>query len=117
MKVTVFSSKPYDRQFLDAANAGQHQLVYLESKLDAASVISASGSEAVCAFVNDHLNAEILHQLASQGTKLVALRCAGFNHVDLAAAANMGLFYTRKGDRWWQFQELISLLRRYRILR
>ena len=95
MKVTVFSSKPYDRQFLDAANAGQHQLVYLESKLDAASVISASGSEAVCAFVNDHLNAEILHQLASQGTKLVALRCAGFNHVDLAAAKTLGIEIAR----------------------
>lgn len=95
MRVAVFSSKSYDRQFLDAANAGKHQLVYLEPRLDASTAIAADGAEAVCAFVNDHLDKKVLEILARQGVKLLALRCAGFNNVDLAVAKSLGIEVAR----------------------
>ncbi|PKO93407.1 MAG: hydroxyacid dehydrogenase [Betaproteobacteria bacterium HGW-Betaproteobacteria-1] len=95
MRVAVFSSKSYDRQFLEAANGGKHQLMYLEPRLDASTAIAADGALAVCAFVNDHLDAEVLAALARQGVKLVALRCAGFNNVDLAAAKEFGIEIAR----------------------
>lgn len=95
MRVAVFSSKSYDRQFLEAANQGQHQLLFLEPRLDASTAIAADGAQAVCAFVNDHLDAGVLGLLAKQGVKLVALRCAGFNNVDLAAARDLGIEIAR----------------------
>ena len=95
MRVAVFSSKSYDRQFLDTANAGKHQLVYLEPRLDRSTAIAADGAEVVCAFVNDHLDKKVLELLARQGVKLLALRCAGFNNVDLAAAKALGLEVAR----------------------
>ncbi len=95
MRVAVFSSKSYDRQFLDAANAAKHQLIYLEPRLDASTAIAADGAEAVCAFVNDHPDAEVLAILANQGVRLLALRCAGFNNVDLAAAKSLGIEVAR----------------------
>ena len=92
MRVAVFSTQPYDRQFLDRANARQrHQWVYLEPRLDASTVAAAAGAGAVCAFVNDRLDAEVLGQLHRLGVRLVVLRCAGFNHVDLGAAAALGI--------------------------
>jgi D-lactate dehydrogenase len=95
MRVAVFSSKSYDRQFLDAQNAGRHQFTYLEPRLDSSTAVAAAGAEAVCAFVNDHLDADVLALLAAQGVKLVALRCAGFNNVDLAAAKSLGIEVAR----------------------
>src|SRR5690606_30717583 len=81
-----------DRRFLDAANAnGAHTLRYLEARLDETTVTSAADAAVVCAFVNDRLNAEVLEQLAAQGTRLVVLRSAGFNHVDLEAADRLGI--------------------------
>lgn len=92
MEIAVYSTRPYDRRFLDAANgAGKHRLRYLEARLDATTVAAAGGAEAVCAFVNDCLDAEVLSLLWAQGTRLVVLRSAGFNHVDLAAAARIGM--------------------------
>ena len=92
MRLAVFSTRPYDRQFLDEANAdGRHELVYLEPRLDASTVGLAAGAPAVCAFVNDRLDAPVLQALHAAGTGLVALRSAGFNHVDLPAAAALGL--------------------------
>lgn len=95
MRVAVFSSKSYDRQFLEAANGGKHQFMYLEPRLDASTAIAADGAAAVCAFVNDHLDAEVLAILARQSVKLVALRCAGFNNVDLLAAKEIGIEIAR----------------------
>jgi D-lactate dehydrogenase len=92
MRVTVFSTRPYDREFLARANgAGRHELVFLDSRLDAATAAAAKGSQAVCVFVNDRIDAAVLHALNASGVKLVALRCAGFNHVDLIAAAALGV--------------------------
>ena len=92
MRVAVFSTRPYDRQFLERANAaGRHELVFHEARLDATSVAAADGMQAVCAFVNDHLDAGVLRRLHTGGVRLLALRSAGFNHVDLAAAAALGI--------------------------
>ncbi len=95
MDVAVFSTKPYDRSFLDAANAGRHNLTFFEPRLTPDTVSLADGHDAVCAFVNDRLNDDVLDALASQGIRLVALRSAGFNHVDLQAADELGLTVAR----------------------
>lgn len=96
MKVAVFSTKPYDRQFLEAANqAHGHELHFFEPRLTEDTAPLAAGYSAVCAFVNDQLNAKVLDNLARSGTRLVALRSAGFNHVDLAAAAGLGIKVVR----------------------
>lgn len=96
MKVAVFSTKDYDKLFLGRANhLGKHELVYLEPRLTAETVTLAAGFPAVCIFVNDQANAEVLEALGAQGTRLVALRSAGFNHVDLAAAEALNITVAR----------------------
>ena len=96
MQVAVFSTKPYDRQFLDAANAGHgHELQFLEPRLTAETARLGEGFPVVCAFVNDQLDRPALEILAAGGTRLVALRCAGFNNVDLRAAGELGIEVVR----------------------
>ncbi len=95
MKVAVFSARAHDRRFLDAENAGRHSLTYFEAHLGPDSAVMAAGAEAVCAFVNDQLNRATLETLKRGGTRLIALRCAGFNMVDLAAASALGLSVAR----------------------
>lgn len=96
MRVAVFNTKPYDRRFLAEANADfGHELRFLEPRLDRATAVLARGHAAVCVFVNDVVDAEVLAALAEGGTQLVALRCAGFNNVDLAAAARWGIDVVR----------------------
>jgi len=96
MKIGVFSTKSYDREFFAAANdeAG-HELVFFEPRLNRETARLAEGFPAVCAFVNDELDAGVLLSLSRHGTRLVALRCAGFNQVDLKAAAQLGIAVTR----------------------
>jgi D-lactate dehydrogenase len=94
--VAVFSAKRYDRQFLDMANAGRAQnLAYIEARLSSETAALAEGADAVCAFVNDRVDADTLDRLASSGVRLVALRCAGFNNVDLIAAERNGIRVAR----------------------
>lgn len=96
MKVAVFSTKSYDRKFLEAANADyKHELVFFEPRLTADTAILATDFPAVCAFVNDQLDRKTLNTLAEQGTRLIALRSAGFNNVDLSAAAELGMTVVR----------------------
>lgn len=96
MRVAVFNTKPYDRRFLSEANtAFGHDLHFLEPRLDAATASLAAGHQAVCVFVNDCVDAQVLETLAAGGTRLVALRCAGFNNVDLAAACRLGIEVVR----------------------
>jgi D-lactate dehydrogenase len=98
MKITVFSTKPYDRKFLDAANdqaAAGHELNYLEERLNRHTVALEEGAPAVCLFVNDDCDAEVLSGLARQGCRLIALRCAGFNNVDLRRAGELGIRVAR----------------------
>lgn len=91
MRITLFSSKPYDRDSFSAATAHGCELHFLDARLDIDTAALAAGSEVVCAFVNDDLGAAVLEQLAAAGTRLIALRSAGYNHVDLAAAERLGL--------------------------
>ena len=96
MRIAVFSTKPYDRRFLDHANASLgHELVYFEPRLTPETAPLAHGFTGVCAFVNDALGRPVLEALRSGGTELVALRCAGFNHVDLQAAEELGIGVVR----------------------
>lgn len=96
MKTAVFSSKPYDEDFLDAANAHSgHEIKYFEEHLNERTAIFAKGFPAVCGFVNDIFNAQVLQQLHDGGVKVIALRCAGFNQVDLHKAAELGIKVTR----------------------
>ncbi len=96
MRVAVFSTRPYDRHFLERANsAGRHQLEFHEACLNLSSAGAADGALAVCAFVNDHLDAAVLQRLHDGGVRLLALRSAGFNHVDLEAAAALGIVVGR----------------------
>ena len=96
MQVAIFSTKSYDRQFFEVANFDhRHELIYLEPKLNEQTASLASGCPAVCVFVNDTVNAATLQILAANGTWLLALRSAGFNHVDLKAAAELGMAVVR----------------------
>jgi D-lactate dehydrogenase len=96
MKVSLFSSKSYDETFFSAENeAIGHELVYYDFKLTPVSARLAAGSQAVCAFVNDHLDRETLEVLRAGGTELIAMRCAGFNNVDQGAAQALGLRVVR----------------------
>ena len=92
MRLVVYSTKPYDRRFLEEANAGgEHELVFLEARLTVATVATAAGAQAVCVFVNDEVHRPVLEELRGRGVQLVALRCAGFNNVDLVAAQKLGI--------------------------
>jgi D-lactate dehydrogenase len=98
MQVAVFSTKSYDRLFLEAANLAQgqpHQLTFLEPRLTPETTALAKGCPSICAFVNDQLSAPVLQTLAEGGTRLIALRSAGFNHVDLVAARDLNLTIVR----------------------
>lgn len=91
MQVAVFSAKPYDREFLTAANGGRHDLTFLEPRLSAETAPLARGADAVCVFVNDIADASVLRILRGLGVRLVVLRCAGFNNVDVAVAEGLGI--------------------------
>ena len=98
--LAMYSAKPYDRRSFDAANVeGRHggpiEIQYHEARLNPSTVGYAAGVDVVCAFVNDDLSAEVLELLAASGTTCVALRCAGFNNVDLDAAARLGITVVR----------------------
>ncbi len=95
MRVSVYSTKPHDRRFMSAANGSAHLLSFLDVPLGPETVSTASGADAVCVFVNDALDAAVMQSLHNQGTRLVALRCAGFNNVDLAAARALGITVCR----------------------
>lgn len=96
MKIAVCSAHPYDRQFLQEANATfGHELSFFDARLNEETRQMVAGFPAICAFVNDTLSEAVLQALARQGTQLIALRCAGFNNVDLAAAARHGIRIVR----------------------
>src|SRR5436190_22355936 len=88
MKVAVFSTKSYDKEYLDRFNTGDtNQLTYFDASLNAGTVILSKGYDCVCLFVNDKADPETMAGLSANGIQLIALRCAGFNNVDLAAAS------------------------------
>jgi len=96
MKVAFFSTKSYDRQSFEAANANYpHKLTFFEVQLNRDSAMLAAEFPVVCMFVNDIADAATLDILASHGTRLLALRSAGFNTVDLKRAAQLGIKVVR----------------------
>ena len=96
VRVAIFGTKAYDRRFLESANrAFGHELRFFEARLDPAMASLAAGYPAVCVFVNDLVDAAVLAELAKGGTRIVALRCAGYNNVDLRAAERHGIAVVR----------------------
>ena len=95
MDMTIFSTQPFDRAFMTAAAADRHRLTYLETPLTAVTAVLARGAGAVCPFANDQVDASVLAALAALGVRLVTLRSAGFNNVDLAAAKRLGITVAR----------------------
>lgn len=95
MKIAVFSTKPYDREFLARANDSEHELRFFEPGLTNETASLATGFEAVCVFVNDRVDAAAIAKLASSGVRLIALRCAGYNNVDLRTATTHGVSIVR----------------------
>ena len=96
LQTACFDTKPYDRESLQgAASSDQIKWRFLESRLSVETAPAARGAEAVCLFVNDHADRPCLECLQSLGVKHLALRCAGFNGVDLVAAKELGFPVTR----------------------
>ena len=91
MKVTVFSTLAFERPFLERANDGRHELLFLEASLNPITVALAQGSESVCVFSPDDVSAPILEQLYAHGVRCVVVRAAGTDNVDLPAAHRLGL--------------------------
>ncbi len=96
IEIAVFDTKPYDREYLTrAARAEQFAWRFHEFRLSAETAHAANGARAVCIFVNDHADRACLEALAALDVKLIALRCAGHNNVDLDAARALGLAVVR----------------------
>ncbi|WP_105901999.1 2-hydroxyacid dehydrogenase [Vibrio gangliei] len=96
MKISIFSSKSYDEASFQKTNSSyQYECHFYPIQLDKKTASLAEGSQVVCAFVNDDLSQPVLEKLAKQGTKLIAMRCAGYDRVDLEAAKTLGLQIVR----------------------
>ncbi|MDF9619710.1 2-hydroxyacid dehydrogenase [Pseudomonas entomophila] len=95
MRTLLFSSQHYDQESFTRAANGTFDLHFQPTRLTLDTAPLAQGFEVVCAFINDELDAQVLERLAAGGTRLVALRSAGYNHVDLAAAKRLGLAVAR----------------------
>jgi D-lactate dehydrogenase len=96
MKVAVFSTKSYDKEYLDKANfENKHELVYFESSLKQKTALLAENYDAVCIFVNDTITKEVIESLITLKVKLIVLRCAGFNNVDIESACNNNIIVLR----------------------
>jgi D-lactate dehydrogenase len=92
MKITFFSAKPYDIQFFNKGNSQYgFEIEYFETHLGPHSINAVAETDVVCVFVNDKVTAEVIESLAKRGVKVIALRCAGFNNVDLKAATEQGI--------------------------
>ncbi|ORJ21654.1 2-hydroxyacid dehydrogenase [Rouxiella silvae] len=96
MKLAVYSTKNYDRKYFELVNQQYgFELVFFDFMLGQATAKTAASCDAVCIFVNDDASREVLTELAALGIKTLALRCAGFNNVDLAAAKELGINVVR----------------------
>lgn len=96
MKILFFNTKKYDEEYFSMANqTGQHELIFIEPRLSDSTVRLAEGYSAICVFVNDDLSRNVLTELSKYGVAVIALRCAGYNQVDLAAAREYGIKIVR----------------------
>ena len=94
MKVAFFSTQPYDKEYFERYNL-QHHITFYQVQLNEQTVTLAKGADAICAFVNDRLNAVVIKILAEIGIKIIAQRCAGFNNVDIAATRENKIIVVR----------------------
>lgn len=96
MKIALFSSKPYDQEYFEKYNSDyKFDFTFFETPLNHHTANLTKGFEAICVFVNDKIGANTIEVLAKNGVKLIALRCAGFNNVDLDAAKANGIKVVR----------------------
>ena len=96
MKIQFFSSKPYDITFFEKVNINyQHDLIFHEYALNEETVELVKNVSCICVFVNDKLTALVLNELYKKGVRLIALRCAGFNNIDLYKADELGITVVR----------------------
>ncbi|HET9746001.1 MAG TPA: 2-hydroxyacid dehydrogenase [Chitinophagaceae bacterium] len=96
MRIAFFSTKSYDKEYFDRVNSnGHHQFIYFEAALNSATASLSKEHDAVCLFVNDKADRETVEQLSANKVKLIALRCAGFNNVDLEAASKKNIKVVR----------------------
>ena len=95
MKVAVYSTHKFEKDFLLHAAAGKHELILLEPQLSLTTAALAEGCKAVCIFVNDDGSKDILKILSAVGIKYLALRSAGFNHVDIKTSVELGIRVAR----------------------
>lgn len=92
MKIFVFSTKPYDKDYFRQENSAfNHDLTFIKTHLNDQTLPLVEGADAVCVFVNDTLDRPVIEHLAGAGVKHIALRCAGFNNVDMEAAREFGI--------------------------
>lgn len=95
MKVAVFSARKYDVEAFTSWADTSLNFSYHDTRLTVDTVKLAQGAHAICVFVNDDLSAPVLHQLSVMGIEMIALRCAGYNHVDLETARQLGIRVAR----------------------
>ena len=96
MKIAFFDTHSYDKKsFMEANKAFNYEIDFRDYKLNENTAMTAQGFDVVCVFVNDVVNEAVIKTLADCGVKLIALRCAGFNNVDLKAAAAAGIKVVR----------------------
>lgn len=95
MRVLVYSARRHDQTFLEAANRGKHELNFTEVRLEERTAVLARGFPANCCFVNDNLSASVLRELYDAGVRLITLRAAGFNNIDLDSADALGFTVMR----------------------
>ena len=96
MKLAVFSTKSYDREYFNKFNqSGEHEITFFEAPLNADTTNLTVDYNAICIFVNDTCDRQVIKELAANGIEIIALRCAGFNQVDLEAAKEYGITIVR----------------------
>lgn len=81
-KIAMFDAKAYDKKWFDECNQGRYEILYFENKINEQTVGLAQGTDAVCAFVNDDLNKNVISKLEGMGIGIIAMRCAGYSNVD-----------------------------------
>lgn len=95
-RIAFYGTMPYDRKTFDKINEQfGFDIKYFMANIHKDNIVLAKGCRAVCIFVNDNLDASTIHELKEQGVELIALRCAGFNNVDLQAVQAEGLRVVR----------------------
>jgi D-lactate dehydrogenase len=95
MKVLVYSSRPYVKEYFEKVNQDRNEFIYVETRLEQKTAMLAKNYRAICCFVSDSLDQEVLEELREGGTELILLRATGFNNLDLKAADRLGMTVMR----------------------